>query len=1454
VLSLSFAQRRLWFLNKLEKDGAHYNAINVWRLFGVLDVGALRGAVEDVVLRHEPLRTVFGDVVGEPFRRVLGEDEVYVSFSVERVVGVGLGEVLDAAVAYSFDLESEVPVRVWVFEVGPDEHVFLLLVHHIAVDGWSLEPLVRELSEAYAARLAGGVPVWAPLAACYSDYVEWQLKLLGDLDDPGSLLARQARYWLAALEGMPEEVRLPVDRVRPAVASHVGGAVEVVFDAALHDAVVGLARQTRTTVFMVLHAALVLTLSRLGAGTDVPIGVPIAGRSDRALFGMIGFFVNTLVLRVRMAGCTTFQELLREVRTVDLGGYANQELPFDKLVEMVNPERVLSRQSLFQVMLTYQDEAPPLRLAGLRVVFEPVQRRATKFDLAFNLGARFDDAGRPAGIVGRLEYAADLFDRQTVRVLVECLSQVLRSVCADPDRLLNEVQLLDADRSAGTIEVWQRTVTATREATFAEMFEAQVARTPDGVAVEDADQMLSYTQLNAAANRLARYLVAAGVGPEVVVAVALRRSCLVAVALLAIQKAGGVYLPIDVDYPTARIEFMLADAAAAHLVTSADIAAAMGCQVRHTVMIDAPGLSETLRSLDEGNLTDAERRAALRVQHAAYLIYTSGSTGRPKGVLTTHAGIPSLTRTQTQVLGITSGARVLQFASLAFDTSIKEFCTCLLTGATLVSISDEQRLDPFNLGELLHTLRITHASLPPAMLALVPAHSLPPTLTLSVGGDVCPPSLVQRWAPNRLMVNSYGPTESTVVASIWPCDPDRPTVAIGRPVLNTTTHVLDATLNPVPPGVVGELYLAGPGLARAYLNHPWLTAHRFVANPWASTPGERMYRTGDLARWGHDSHLEFLGRLDSQVKLAGHRIELHEIDTVLREHPAVEQAITLIREDQPNQRTITAYIVPTHDAGSTDSASAVGQHIEVWRSVHDETYAESDGPVSADDFTGWVDSYQGDPIPADEMRTWRDSTVERLLALAPERILEIGCGSGILVDRLAYTCQEYCGTDISGQAIERLGSSDLARDLGDRLRLFCQPAHVVDGLPKHHFDLIILNSVIQYFPDFGYLEDVLHKVSTLLKPGGRLFVGDVRNFDLFRAFRIGVELHRATADDTLARVRARVERSLNMEKELLVSPGYFVSLEGGLRNFCVADVLLKRGWQSNELTRYRYDVILHTDGPETPDDGVLTYRWGEDVTTDQELSNMILSAGGRQLRVTGIPNALVWADVEAELRLTDAKSLDEVLAVWRQQDPSGIHPERMHEVAARNGYQAFVSWDCSDPSSGRLDVTFVPVGACRTAGVPRRSAGAGTRHRTTMANSPISLWMSTATVSDVRAFVAARLPAYMVPSAIVLMSSLPIGRNGKLQTALLPAPEASGQRPDRPASPEEELLCAIFAETLGVDEMGVDDNFFERGGHSLLAVRAARLVGERFRRKISVRNLFVHPTAAQLARYLAGSS
>ena len=913
-LPVSPGQFRLWFLEQLRGTASTHTVPIVARLHGEVDRAALEAALTDVVLRHESLRTVIDQVAGLPVQRVLPDARP--AFEARAVAPSDLERELAVAAAHTFDPATESPVRATLFEAAAQEHVLLLLLHRTACDGASVGPLGRDLAEAYAARRRGGAPEWAAPPAQYADHLLWQQRRLGDPSDPNSLAARQLSFWRTALSDLGGELALPFDHPRPTAPSGDEDSVRFTVSPEEHARLAELSHRTGTTVLMIVHTALAVLLGRLTGEPDLPIGTLASERGDEVPDDVIGFLTNTVVLRTDLSGNPTLTELLRRVRETYLAAFAHQDVPFDEVLKAVNPPRVPGRSPLCQVLVTAEAEEFEWPLPGLRAAARVHGCGPSGFDLHLNVDARHGPDRAPTGIVGELRFATDLFDRTTIETITARLVRVLTAMATDATQAIGDVDILSATERSDVLTRWNDTARDVDRSTLPELLEARVAATPDAVAVRCGDAVLTYGELNARANRMARYLAGRGIGPESVVALSMARSVDLMVAVWGVLKAGAAYCPVDPEYPPERVAFMLEDS---------------GPQLVLTGPVDDHDLADT-------NPTDADRVGPLSPAHPCYLIYTSGSTGLPKAVVMPGSALVNLIRWYERISAPSDGPsphRIANFSSISFDVALVEVLIATVRGGCVELPDEETRRDLDKLVTWLEKSEVDEIFVPNLVLSAIidiskaDGTALPRLRHVIQGGEslglTAELAEFHRAVPGRHLANYYGPTETHVATAFalpddpddWPAEPP-----IGGPIDNMRTYVLDRWLQPVPPGVAGELFIAGVQLGRGYRNRPSLTAGRYVADPFGP-PGTRMYRTGDVVRWRADGQLVFIGRVDDQLKLRGYRVELGEIEAVLRRHDEVTQVAVLAVDKHTPSMRLVAYVVP---ATTTLTPAALRQY------------------------------------------------------------------------------------------------------------------------------------------------------------------------------------------------------------------------------------------------------------------------------------------------------------------------------------------------------------------------------------------------------------------------------------------------------------------------------------------------------------------------------------------------
>ena len=1449
-LPLSFAQQRLWFLDQLG-TGAAYHSPLALRLVGRLDTGALKAALTEILRRHESLRTSFQAVNGEPVQ-VIAPDAT-LALPVDDLSALDESARQAGALALAreeaerhFDLSVGPVMRVRLVKLRADEHVLLLTLHHIVADGWSLGVLFRELSTLYRSFLEGAASPLPDLPVQYADFAVWQRDWL-----QGDVLERHLSYWRRQLDGLAP-LQLPTDRPRPAVQTFNGAMHVMELPASAAQAVRLLCRREAATPFMTLLAVFQALLGRYTGQDDIAVGAPIANRNRREIEDLLGFFVNSLVMRASLAGNPTFRELLQRVRNVALDAYAHQDLPFEKLVDELQPERDLGRNPLFQVSFAVQN-APieGLDLGALRVQLFPVRAAATRFDLELHVWER----GGAFSTV--FYYNTDLFDAATIERMGEHFVALLEDAARNPGRCLSDLALLAPAEQHTLLNEWNDTAhPVDADGNVAILIEAQASRTPDAPAVITAAATWTYAELNARANQVAHRLREWDIRPDTPVAVSMERCPGLVAALLGVWKAGGAYVPIDPAYPQDRIAFMLDDSRAPVLITGTECADRLPVSSARVLQ-----LNPAWDALAGVPAHDPEHE--VRGDNLAYVIYTSGSTGRPKGAMIPHSGLRNYLAWASTAYTTDARRDAPVASSIAFDLTITSLFFPLVNGGAAVLLDDGPGVDALA-GALARPNHFGLVKITPAHLDLLAA-TLPAgdardcAGAFVIGGEALFDTSLDFWrtsSPCTRLINEYGPTETVVGCCVHEAvgRGGAGAVPIGRPIINTRLYVLDRFLNPTPVGVPGELYIGGAGVGRGYWRRPDLTAERFIPDPFGPDAGGRLYRSGDLVRYRHDGTLEYLGRIDHQVKIRGFRIEPGETEAALVEDPAVQEAVVIAREDVAGDRRLVAYVVPNDTAEDLagERRDWESQHVGQWQLLYEDTYGGRPSDGGTFDLTGWTSSYTGLPIPEAEMREWVDRTCERILALSPRRVLEIGCGTGLLLFRVAPHTAEYVGCDFS-EAVLAGVRAELARPGRPRnVTLHHRAAHEVADLDPG-FDVIVLNSVVQYFPSMDYLARVLQDAARLLAPGGSIFIGDVRSYPLLESYHASVQLHRAESGVSRAELRERVRRRVAQEEELVVDPAFFPAVAASFQAPGRARILLKGGGYRNELSRFRYDAILTSGG--TSDAEVVHRRigWESSGMTLAAARELLARPGSTSFALTGVPNARVSAEVQTLEWLAGTEGPDRV-GEWRQalESPraeTGVDPDDLCRVASEGSWVVTAEVGSDERT---FDVVCRPKERPPSQAAPvLRAKGEMARPWRTYGNNPLLGTITRRLVPALRRRLEDQLPEYMVPSAFVVLDALPLTSNGKVDRGALPAPDHRRPELDQgfvaPTTPVEEVIAGVWADVLGVSRVGIHDNFFQLGGHSLLATQVVSRLRDVLQVEVPVRWMFEKPCVAPLA-------
>ena len=1438
LVPAAYAQQRLWFLNHLGGAETEYNWTEMLYLRGPLDRAALEHAIHEIVRRHDVLRTHFIEVDGQPFQMI--DSNSRVSLQYENLTGqkptdqeASISRMVRQEWEHAFDLACGPLLRMRLVQISQNEHILLRTFHHIIWDGWSQRVFDFELEELYNSFRHGFVNPLPPLPIQYADFALWQREQMS-----GEALATPLKYWREQLAGAPQELNLPRDDARELARSFWAAQCRTVILSEETFAIRQLARENQATLYMTLLAALAILLWRYSGERDLVVGSPVANRQEKDLEKLVGFFVNALALRSQIDPESSFIHFLQSVRRTALEAYVHQDAPFERVVEELAPERLVTRTPIFQIMFAVQNAVRhTYHLYDLEVELKVPKEIKVRYDIEIHVFERADTL-EVLWIYKQKSFASWRIEQMARHYLA-----LLRSAVTKRTVPLWQMEILGESERKELLGSAQPAASAAMNATVDELFQAQAARDTKAIAVMYGEEMLSYGELDDKSDRLAGHLCGLGVDGGSFVAVRLERGTDLVIALLAVLKTGAAYVALDLAYPQPRLQTMIADSGTKWLITTTRLTKDLQVPKIKTVLVDK--LMPELMVVP-----DSRSHVLPRVRSGselAYVMYTSGSTGVPKGIAVTHAAIIRLVL-NTNYVDLKPGDRIAQLANTSFDAATFEIWGALLNGCALVLVSRDDSLAPEILARELRDKKIDTLFLTTALFNQVAAESpnaFHGVRDLLFGGEAVEPWWVQkilRHGPPHRLLHVYGPTENTTFTSwhlVNDVLPESPTIPIGTPISNTSFYVLDQYLQPVPPGVNGELYVTGVGLARGYLNRPALTADRFVAAPFGPM-GTRMYRTGDLVRWNAERALEFIGRTDHQVKVRGFRIELGEVETALRQQDAVQDALVMVRE-QDGDKHMVGYVVASHS--DPDAPTAETAFISNWQHLYESTYEQ--GAASNPEFntTGWNSSYSEAPISAEEMSIWVEETVAHLRRLQPRRVLEVGCGTGLLLTRLAGDCDSYTGLDFSSRALRQLGSYVSQREDLHHVKLRQGMAHDLNFIEPESVDLIILNSVVQYFPSIEYLLRVLKEALRCTASNGHIFVGDVRNLALSKAFHTSVQLHKALPETSLPEIRRRVNQAQYNDKELVVAPGFFPELWKHWERLGTVEMALKRGAYDNELSRFRYDVTLRVGKKQQLSPPQLWLPWDEQGMWRQKLQEVLKKNTSWSIGIQNVPDKRVARAVAAAHLLYFP---GETLATAAQlqnacEDSSGEDPDHVAQFAQKLG-MAFL-WQ-GIGADGIYDVVFNPSWEDLELSSP-----VSVESYDRFANAPAERETLAKLGLRLQNYLRETLPEYMVPVSITVLPCWPLNANGKIDRQALPAPQRGTEGNHRaPQTSEEQILCSIFSEVLNVGKLGLDDNFFQLGGHSLMATRVVSRIRSALGREVPLRTMFESPTPGLLAQ------
>ncbi len=1449
------AQKQLWALAQISEAGSMaYHICSVLQLEGHLRMTALRQAVQQAANRHEALRTVIFENV-QQINPPATVETALIDLSKEE--NSKLRDWIAKENQTPFDLSKDPLFRVHILKLAENKHWLVWTAHHIAVDGLSINIILQELGLFYScACQKQDCPLEPPLQ--FRDYVQWQAR-----QSQTPEMAGHEAYWLEQFSDSLPVLDLPADHLPPSVKSYQGNRRTVRLETELCRDIQRLSQKQGCTRFMTFLSAFLILLHRLTGQDDIAVGIPVAGRSLPGGDKLVGYCTHLLPVRSRVTWQDSFTAYLKVIRGVLLKAYQHQDYPFAHLINQLNLRRD-GRQSPLVSVTFNLDQAKELpKLSELEVTWMPQPIRFMAFDINANLTETGED------LILHYDYNTDLFDSTTIERWLGHFQTLLKGIVAHPEQAVSELPLLNEAQQHQLLAEWNATKADYPEnKCIHQLFEEQTERTPDALAVKFEGQYLSYTALNEKANQLAHYLQTLGVRPEVLAGICIERSLEMVIGILGILKAGGYYLPLDPAYPENRLAFMLEDAGAQVLLTHSNLNKWSEIQNQMVVYLDNDW--EMISQHPDENLM-----SRVQSSHLAYVIYTSGSTGKPKGVMISHQSAVNFLTAMRLRLGLTQQDIFLAITTISFDIAVLELYLPLILGAQVVLIRREAAQDGTLLLETLLESGITAMQATPATWRLLLAANWErmPKLKMFCGGEALPGELAGRLREKGLALwNLYGPTETTVWSAIMELDKNKTQdesfhdlpVLIGSPIMNTQIYILDHNLKPVPIGVLGELHIGGAGLARGYLNRPDLTAEKFIPDPFSEAADARLYKTGDLARYHPNSHIEFLGRIDNQVKIRGFRVESGEIEAVLNQHPLVRETAVIDLESQPDDKRLIAYIVCEFDDSALEDSlqNIQSEHISHWKRIFDENYSQSPADLTFD-ISGLNST--GLPVPAEEIRVQVNSTVDIILSLQPNRVLEIGCGTGLLLYRVAPHCTQYWGTDFSPNALQQVELLKHQADNLDHVVLFNRTADDFSDIEPESFDTVIINSVIQYFPNVTYFLKVLDKTIKAVKSGGYIFVGDVRSLPLFKTYHASLQFYQAPDSLTRAKLQQRVQQQMAQEKELVIDPTLFFVLKQ--HNPRITNVIIQphRGQYHNELTRFRYHVILQIGGGETPEAaGISWIDWPEQQVTLSMVRQQLLETQPEYLGLRHVPNARLETENQIANWLINAAPMETVgqlRQILSKPQSEGIDPDKLWKLSEELPYDVEISWGNAH-TEGCYDVLFKAHArfndqsiACFASQFTTNLSFAAfnLHHESLYANNPLHQKLSRNIVPQLRHRLQTQLPEYMMPSAFVILDAIPLTPNGKVDRHALSSLNAVLQTFQEsyaaPQTSTEKILTGIWGEVLGLPKItiGISDNFFEIGGHSLLATQVISKVRETFELELPLPLVFEKTTIAKLA-------
>ncbi|MFD1141739.1 non-ribosomal peptide synthetase [Larkinella insperata] len=1437
-------QIEMWSACLLGGDDANraYNESTSIRFKGSLNRLALEDALHALIRHHEALRSAFSADGRQilVFRDVpidLFYEDISHQLSPERdqwVSGYVKQDML-----HRFDLINGPLLKAGLLKLADNEHHFVLTAHHIICDGWSTGTLLQDLSALYSAYVQNKTATLSkPLA--FSQYAQEQLAFLNSEE------YRQIEaYWLDQYKDDIPALNLPTDFPRPPLRTFKSQRRDYTLDPELVSALKKLGIQAGCSFVTTLLATFEAFLGRFTGQESIALGLPAAGQPVAGYNRLVGHCVNLLPVRSYPKPDLSFLDFLKQCRKTVLDAYDHQQLTFGSLLKKLKIPRDPSRIPLVPVVFNIDmGLTEGVTFHGLTYQLASNPREFESFEIFLNV----TDSNKVLTL--EWSYNTQLFRAGTIDRMMADFESVLKTVVANPTIRLDALRLSDANGILEKLNQWNATQTAyPRNTPLHHLIAQAAARYADRTALSFNGQTLTYKALNETVNRLAHYLIAQGIRVGDLVGVAVDRSPEMLITLLAVMKAGAVYVPTDPDYPQERVLFMLTDSAAKLLILSAKYQNRFGAPIPELAIEQA--LADSTRfSADEPNVT-------VSGTDRVYVLYTSGSTGKPKGVQIEHHNLVNFLLSMQKAPGIKTGDKLLGVTTISFDISGLELYLPLISGAELVLTDAESSKDGRILLDLIRSEKITIMQATPStwrMMLSVGWSDLPP-LKILCGGEALPKDLAAQLteAGNELW-NMYGPTETTIWSSLKRIQGGDDLISIGRPIANTVIYILDENRRPQPVGVPGEIYIGGDGVARGYLNRPELTAKRFVKNPFKPAKKDILYRTGDLGQFTEDGEIICLGRIDQQVKIRGYRIELGEIEHTLATLNDVREAVVVAREDRPGDQRLVAYVVPEQELHPTQHPN----WLERWNILYDQgVNYESKIKLSDQNLDVVITELISDRKDIrNEVSDWLKHSLDRIKALKPVNVMEIGCGAGQLVFQIAPDTESYIATDYAQAPIDKLKQKlALQPEKWQHVQVERAVADNFSMVPPASRDLVLIHSVAQYLPTANYLVKILREAAKAVKSGGCIFIGDMQGKETLRMHHASDQLQRSGGETSLEEFTEIVDRRVKLEDEFIADPAFFYLLPSIIPEITAVDTQLRRGAYLNETTKYHYDVWLYIGNPPSIVTPTKQMEWTADLSP-AELEKELLANRQNVVLVRHILNSRTTRDLTFLTILANAApgSVLNDLKPRINAAPAGVDPERFFDLGARLGFQTHVRWTDTG-ADGTFEAVFIPESEKKS--IPAKpekiqlsnpSIDTSVRYAPTAAEAA-----SEDRVQQWKHVLKAVLPEYMVPSEFVLLPALPLTPNGKIDRKALPKPALPANRnPETPQllSAEEKLFLRIWQNVLELENISVTDDFFALGGHSLIAIQVMTQLEKETGTRLPLATLFEYPTIQKLAGLL----